>query len=177
MQELCYSALDIAVIVSGMELGCREESRMLDRIWEGEKSFLDEPYRANQRKFILDAYHWLQYLYDKPVIDSEFPAIQRDLASSDRSLQADQLTSDFSDLDLFFKSIRIRILYGSGNDYVRIKLRTLLRQYGYKRRSQLLLQHINRCMLFYHLEATLRGGVPCSIESVDLDQMLTFRVI
>ena len=64
MQELCYSALDIAVIVSGMELGCREESRMLDRIWEGEKSFLDEPYRANQRKFILDAYHWLQYLYD-----------------------------------------------------------------------------------------------------------------
>ena len=36
---------------------------------------------------------------------------------------------------------------------------------------------INRCMLFYHLEATLRGGVPCSIESADLDQMLTFRVI
>ena len=59
----------------------------------------------------------------------------------------------------------------------RIKLRTLLKQYGYKRRSQLLLQHINRCMLFYHLGATLRGGVPCSIEDADLDQMLTFRVV
>lgn len=177
MKELCYSALDIAIIVSGMELGCREESRMLDRIWEGEKAFLDTTYRTNRRKFILDAYHWLHYLYDKPALDSEFPAIRRDLASSDRSLQADQLTSDFIDLDLFFKSIRIRILYGSGNDYVRIKLRTLLRQYGYKRRSQLLLQHINRCMLFYHLEATLRGGLPCPIETADLDQMLTFRVI
>ena len=156
---------------------CRDESRILDRIWEGEKAFLDIPYRANQRKFILDTYHWLQYFYDKPVIDKEFPAIQKDLAYSNRTLQADQLTSDFSDLDLFFKSIRIRILYGYGNDYVRIKLRTLLKQYGYKRRSQLLLQHINRCMLFYHLGATLRGGVPCSIEDADLDQMLTFRVV
>ena len=27
------------------------------------------------------------------------------------------------------------------------------------------------------LEVTLRGGVPCSIEDVDLDQMLMFRVI
>ena len=141
------------------------------------EAFLDIPYRANQRKFILDTYHWLQYFYDKPVIDKEFPAIQKDLAYSNRTLQADQLTSDFSDLDLFFKSIRIRILYGYGNDYVRIKLRTLLKQYGYKRRSQLLLQHINRCMLFYHLGATLRGGVPCSIEDADLDQMLTFRVV
>ena len=138
MQGLCYSALDIAVIVSSMQLGCRDESRILDRIWEGEKAFLDIPYRANQRKFILDTYHWLQYFYDKPVIDKEFPAIQKDLAYSNRTLQADQLTSDFSDLDLVFQSIRIRILYGYGNDYVRIKLRTLLKQYGYKRRSQLL---------------------------------------
>ena len=117
MQGLCYSALDIAVIVSSMQLGCRDESRILDRIWEGEKAFLDIPYRANQRKFILDTYHWLQYFYDKPVIDKEFPAIQKDLAYSNRTLQADQLTSDFSDLDLFFKSIRIRILYGYGNDH------------------------------------------------------------
>ena len=177
MQELCYSALDVAAIVSSMQLGCRDESKILDLIWEGETEFLPLPYRTNQRKFILDVNHWIQYFYDKPVIDKEFPVIQKDLAYSKRDLQADQLTSDFSNLDLFFKSIRIRILYGYGNDYVRIKLRTLLKQYGYKRRSQLLLQHINRCMLFYHLGATLRGGVPCSIEDADLDQMLTFRVV
>lgn len=177
MQGLCYSALDIAVIVSSMQLGCRDEAEYLTGYGRARKHFSIFHTRANQRKFILDTYHWLQYFYDKPVIDKEFPAIQKDLAYSNRTLQADQLTSDFSDLDLFFKSIRIRILYGYGNDYVRIKLRTLLKQYGYKRRSQLLLQHINRCMLFYHLGATLRGGVPCSIEDADLDQMLTFRVV
>lgn len=177
MQELCYSALDVAAIVSSMQLGYRDESRILDLIWEGEKAFLAIPYRTNQRKFILDTYHWIQYFYDKPLIDREFPAIQQDMAQSNRILQVDQLTSDFLNLDIFFKSIRIRTLYGGGNDYVRIKLRTLLKQYGYKRRSQRLLQHINRCMLFYHLEVTLRGGIPCAIEDATLDQMLTFRVI
>ena len=78
MQELYYSALDIAVIVSSMQLGCRDESRILDQIWEGEKAFLDTPYRANQRKFILDTYHWLQYFYDKPIIDREFPDAYRE---------------------------------------------------------------------------------------------------
>ena len=177
MQELCYSALDIAVILSGMNLGCREENRVLDLIWNNEKVFLAIPYRTNQRKFILDTYYWMQYFYDKPIIDKEFPVIQKDLAYSNRVLKAEQLTNDFSDLDLFFKNMRIQILYGKGNSYVRIKLRTLLKQYGYKRRSQLLLQHINRCMLFYHLEATLRGGIPCFIEDIDLDQMLTFRIV
>ena len=177
MHKLCYSALDIAVFVSCVHLGCQDESKMLNSIWEGEKAFLAKPYRTNKRKFILDTYHWIQYFYDKAVIDKEFPVIQKDLAHSDLDLQAEQLTNDFSDLDLFFKSIRIRILYEQGKDYVVIKLRTLLKQYGYKRRSALLLQYINHCMLFYHLEATLRGGVPCDIKDADLDQMMIFRVI
>lgn len=177
MQNLFYSALDIAAIISSMQLGCREENRILDLIWEGEKVFLDSRYRTDQRKLILDVYYWMQYFYEKPVLDQEFPAIQKDLLYLNGSLQAEQYMNDFTDLDLFFKSIRIRILYGSGQNYVRIKLRTLLKQYGYKRRSQLLLQHINRCMLFYHLEVSLRGRVPCSIGEAGLDQMLTFRVM
>ena len=177
MRGLCYSALDIAIIVNSMQLGCRHESRILDLIWNGEKDLLSISYRTNQRKFILDTFYWMQYLYDKPAIDKEFPVIQKDMSHINRDLNADLLISDFSDLDLFFKSMRIRILYGNGNNYVRIKLRTLLKQYGYKRRSQLLLQHINRCMQFYRLELALRGGVYCSIEDVSLDQMLTFRVV
>ena len=176
MQDLYYSALDIAVIVSGMQLDICNENRVLTQIWKEEKEFLAVPYRTNRREFTLDTYYWIQYLYDKPMIDREFPAIQQDLAHANSALQADQLTSDFSDLDLFFKSIRIRILYGNGQDYVRIKLRTLLKKYGYKRRSRLLLEHINRCMAFYQLEVTLRGGASCTIEDADLDQMLTFRV-
>ena len=40
MQRLYYTTLDIAVIVSSMQLGCRDEIQILDSIWEGEKLFL-----------------------------------------------------------------------------------------------------------------------------------------
>ena len=88
----------------------------------------------------------------------------------------DNYTSDFSSLDLFFKNMRIRIVVDGARDYVRIKLRTLLKEYGYKRRSKMLVDYINCCLEFYHLKAFLRGGIECKIEDVDIDEMLTFRI-
>lgn len=91
-------------------------------------------------------------------------------------MDLEEYRSDYFDLNLFFKSVRIRCLYGMGKEYVRIKLRTLLAVYGYRRRSRLLVFHILRCMDFYHLKATLRGGGDCDLTTCGLDQMLTFRV-
>ena len=177
MRALLYSALDLAAIINSMDLTCREESHIIDLIWEGEKSFFAEKYRRDKRKFILDIRYWMHYFYEKSILNQEFPAIQKDLAYGKHTVNMEEYISDYSDLDLFFKSVRIRILYGKGNGYVRIKLRSLLTQYGYQRHSSLLLQHINRCMLFYHLEASLCGGTPCDIETCGLNKMLTFRVV
>ena len=177
MDAYYYSALDLATIISSQNLCCQEESRMIDMIWEGENKLLDSKYQNDKKRFILDVYYWMHYFYEKPILDREFFVIQKDFEQSNCTVQVQQYMSDYSDLDLFFKNIRIRILYGKGNNYVKIKLRSLLKQYGYKRRSPLLLQHINECLRFYHLKVTLRGGVPCNIEEVGLDQMLIFRVI
>lgn len=95
MQELLYTPLDIAIIVYSMELGCRAESAMIDSIWTGETAFLPSEYRNNQRRFILDVRYWLDYLYDKPILDKEFPAIQRDAALTNGALTAEQFVSDF----------------------------------------------------------------------------------
>ena len=176
MYGLFYSAIDIAFILQDLKLGCREESKILDLIWENEKAFFSKQYRDNKRKFLLDIYQWSHYILDKDAIDEEFAAIQRDLKHSDRTLQLDQLSGYFSDFDIFFKSCRIKILYGEIN-YVSIKLRVLLERYGYKRRSSLIVQYIKHCLLFYHLEVTLRGGETCDIETVGIDEMLIFRVI
>lgn len=177
MKPLLYSALDLAAIISSMELGCREESRIMDLIWDGEKSFLLSHYQTNKRIFILDIHYWMHYFYEKPILDREFPAIQKDLQNRQHAVDMNQYMSDYFDLDLFFKSVRIRILYGGGKEYVRIKLRSLISQYGYQRRSQQLIGHINQCMQFYHLEATLRGGIACDIAACGLDKMVTFRVV
>ena len=111
MQELYYSALDIAAIVSGMDMTCRAESKVLDLIWKWEKEFLPLEYRNHQRKYILDVRYWMNYFYEKPILDSEFPAIEKDFLVRNGELSRDKFISDFGDLDLFFKSIRLRTMY------------------------------------------------------------------
>lgn len=177
MEELCYSALDLAAIISGMELGCRAAADFLEQVWEGEKPFFQKIYRKNKRQLILDTNYWLTYLSDKPSIDAEFPVIQRDALALGSELPADAYTDDCSNLDLFFKNTRLKILYGGGKDYVRIKRRTLMARYGYRRLSPVLTEHFNRCTYFYHLQPYLRDGVACRIENTGMDDMIIFRVV
>ena len=176
MSKYYYSALDIAAILSGFELGCKAETEMLSRIWDGERYIISPQYVNNKRKFILDVYYWMHYFYEKPILDKEYPMIQKDMEAMGSSLDMHQYTSDFNNLDLFFKNIRIRILYSGGNDYVRIKLRSLLKHYGYKRRSKAVMRHIKTCMRVYKLIVTQRGKAHCVLEEIDLDTMLSFRV-
>lgn len=177
MEELCYCALDLAAIISGMDLGRRAVADFLERVWEGERSFLQAQYRENKRQLVLDVDYWLTYLSDKPAIDAEFPIVQRDALASGRELEADAYVTDCSGLDLFFKSVRLRILYGGGKDYVRIKRRTLMAQYGYKRLSPQLLEHFDRCLYFYHLQSYVRDWVECQIEEIGIDEMIVFRIV
>ena len=106
MRALLYSALDLAVIISSMELTCREESHIIDLIWEGEKAFFADKYRSDKRQFILDIRYWMHYFHEKPILDQEFPAIQKDLAYGKHTVNMEEYMSDYSDLDLFFKSVR-----------------------------------------------------------------------
>ena len=177
MEELYYSALDLAVLISIRELGEKEIATFIEDVWNKERNFLDPQSKDNLRKLILDTHYWIYYFYDKPNIDAEFPSIQRDMIDLGNTVIKDNYTSDFSGLDLFFKNIRIRIIVDGSKDYVRIKLRTLLKQYGYKRRSKMLIDYINDCMKFYHLKAFLRGGIECKVEDVGIDEMLTFRIM
>lgn len=176
MEKLCYTALDLAAIISSMGLGCRATADFLERVWEGERPFLQRMYRKNKRQLILDTNYWLTYLSDKPTIDTEFPIIQRDALTLGNKLPTDAYTDDCSDLDLFFKGARLRILYG-GRDYVRIKRRTLMARYGYKRLSPVLIEYFNRCTYFYHLQPYVRDGVECLIEDTDINEMIIFRVV
>jgi len=173
--ELYYSPLDLAAVLRSFGLGARGEAELLERLWTYDRSFLSAKYRDDKRNLILDIDYWQHYLNDKPAIDAEFPAIQNDLRSLGSHADAEQFLADNMDLDLFFKSMRIRILFVGKQDYTRIKLRTLLKAYGYQRRSEKLLAYIKECLTFFHLEPFLRGE-PCEINEISLDDMITFRI-
>lgn len=144
-----------------------------------DNKLIDIKYRKNKKHFILDCMNWMNYLVDKEDIDAEFPAVLKDAEAAGAILdnldEEDDVDFD-RDLNLFFKSVRVRILCFGKRDYVRIKLRTLLSKYGYKRRSDKLIYNFNKCMDFYGLESYTRGGISCTLEAADIDDMITFRV-
>ena len=87
------------------------------------------------------------------------------------------MRDDF-DLDLFFKRLRVQILYLGKKDYVRMKLRTLIAAYGYQRRSKEFVRFLKIRLVFYHIQTALRGNELCDVETMDsLDDMITFRVL
>lgn len=175
MKELYYSPLDLAAVLRSLNMGAHGEADLMERLWTYDRAFLPSEYRDDKRALILKVDYWQHYLYDKPAIDSEFPAIQKDLRSLGSQTDAEQFISDDMDLDLFFKSLRIRILFLGKQDYARIKLRTLLKVYRYRRRSAKLLAYIQECLTFFHLETYLRGEL-CKIDEISLDDMITFRI-
>ena len=57
-EALYYSALDLAIILSGFQLDCRSEAALMERIWEMERPFFQDRYRTNTHQLILDVLSW-----------------------------------------------------------------------------------------------------------------------
>lgn len=176
MEELLYYPSDIAKIIRKRDMGARAIQEFISSVWENEKEFIPAEYRKNQRKFILDIMDQLNFLEDSDTYQREIPLVNRDLSDfgSRTMISEDKY---FMKLDTFFKELRLRIVILNQQDYVRMKLRTMLREHGYMRRSPQLIKHLNKCLYFYHLETYTRGEVKCDVAEIGLDEMITFRVL
>lgn len=124
---------------------------------------------------MLDILYWSDYMQDKIILDTEFLSVQ---AVSDGTLDVSDLMRGDFDVDLFFKKLRVQILYLGKKDYARMKLRTLMAEYGYQRRPKEFVRFLKIRLVFYHIQTALRGNEICDVETMDcLDDMITFRVL
>ncbi|MBR1743319.1 MAG: hypothetical protein IJ733_15895 [Lachnospiraceae bacterium] len=174
--ELYYDSFDLACIIHSLDLGEKTAGALLEKLWKKDNLWLHPDYRTDERQWYMDVHYWTDYLCDKPVIDKEFPAIQRDFKTFGKEVEDATFLTDYFDIDLFFKMKRLQILYLDGQDYVRMKLRTLLKAYGYKRRTPELVRYFRECLLFYHMQTYLRGKEECDIGEIGLDEMVVMRV-
>lgn len=175
MQELFYSAFDMACIVDNFGFTTQEAMMLAHKMWQEDNIFLEQRYRHDYKKWALDIMYWSDYMQDKITLDAEFPAVKEACGGT---LNIEELKRDDFDIDLFFKKMRVRILFISKNRFVRMKLRTLMATYGYKRRSREFVRFIKDRLLFYHIQTALLGNNICDVETMDnLDDMITFRVI
>ena len=91
-EELYYSALDLAIILSGFQLDCCGEATLMEQIWEKERPYFQERYRANKHQLFLDTLFWEHYLYDKAAIDRDFPIVKKDVLENGGSLLGEEDT-------------------------------------------------------------------------------------
>lgn len=165
----------LAAILNSLDISAREEADLLNNLWVMERAFLAKEYRTDQRKLLLDVAYWQRYFSDEATIDAEFPAIQNDLQAVGGCMDENRFVDSDTDLSLYFKSLRFRILFVGKQDYIRVKLRTLMSHYGYQRRSANFVAYVQRCLVYFHLEPSVRG-TPCEINEIALDDMMTIRV-
>lgn len=113
---------------------------------------------------------------NKDVDDNEIEAVNCDLEAIGSECQYTE-ENEYHDLRSYFMELRLRMIFLDNQDFVRMKLRTLLRVHGYKRRTAKLNIYLKQCMYFYHIETYVRGRERCDIEEIGLDDMITFRVL
>lgn len=176
MQELVYDVTTLARIIIDRDMSVTDQKRFLYYVWNYEKAFLSYDYQSNQKQFFLDVMNETNYWINKDTYDREIEAVNHDLDSIGSDCQYVK-TDEYYALGSYFMELRLRINFLDNHDYLRMKLRTLLRAHGYKRRTQKLNAYLKQCMYFYHIETYTKGGKCCDIEKIKLDDMITFRVV
>lgn len=177
MENYLYSTYEIAWIVQlhGIDIVCMTE--LLQQIYYYDNAFIKSEYRHNQKKFFLDVMDSLNYINAHEQFNIEKTAIDQDMADFGLLNIIPNDDSNEKIAHLIFKELRMRIQYINNRGYARMKLRTLLSELGYKKRSPNVINYIIDCLLFYHISVSLRDNVPCDIEKIGLDEMITFRII
>lgn len=175
MEELLYTAFDVACIVDNLGLSTKQTIKLAKQMHNVDKNYISTEYRESYRNWVLDILYWSEYMEDKIALDAEFPSIQ---AISEGKVNIESMMRSNFNIDLFFKKLRIQILFLGKKNYTRMKLRTIMAEYGYKRRSKEFVKFLKYRLMFYHIQTALRGKDVCDIETMsNIDDMITFRII
>ncbi|WP_235829605.1 hypothetical protein [Clostridium nigeriense] len=79
-------------------------------------------------------------------------------------------------VEAFFRFIKLRLIYIENYNFIKIKLRTLLRNFGYKRRSENIVNNVKRTIKALRLESYLRDYQVCDINEIDIDDTIIIRL-
>lgn len=176
MMELYYHPYSIAGFVVTQDLGVKEQMQLIEKIFEEEKEYINPANREDKSDFFSDVMYLCDYLSNMEEMEEEQILVINDVSDAGITFDEDKDISLFPEIDLYFSFLRLKLKYSSGQNYVRIKLKTLLKAYGYKRRSKQLMDHIQECMNFYQINSFIRGGEKCDLRSISIDDMITFRL-
>ena len=168
-ERYCFSANDIALYLLTSEMPLQRSNGVMHDLFDSHNHELREEYRADFRLFRSAVQNSIAFLM---LSNDEYAEVEHII----HELKLSCPTWDESDEFIsYFKFTKLSLLY-SGIAFRRIKLRTLLRVFGYRRRSEQLMNRIHEAMDTLELQAFLKGYEPCDLSDIPIDRMVSIRL-
>lgn len=170
--ELYYTPEILAQYFKNKDNTTQELLENVMKLYEHDYTYIHPVYKDNPKELRYKVLDYRDYLLDKEEYNENIQEVRNDYIEIGLELEE---AHDHEVLDYFFINIRLeRILWNRKS--VTVKLRTLLRNYGYKRRSVKFLKHIEECLLFYHIQVYYKGET-VDLGKISVDERITFKVM
>ena len=167
-----YIPQDFAVYFASEDFTHQEQNSILCNMFQNHNAEILFSYRSDFVKFKFAVYELLiKYDSDERTL-TEAELIMKEVRIS--KIIPEDAETYF--IGVYFKLIKLQLMY-SGKSYRKIKLRTLLHDFGYKRRTAVLLNEITNTLKSLSMYACLRNFAPCDIASVGINDMIIIRLI
>lgn len=167
-----YVPNDIAVFFISADFTISDERKILDDLWQIKDECIWWKYRSNKEKFIRAVYNEISKYHFCDDYD-EINIILSDVGSE---FYLSNSIDEQGAIERYFKTIKLCLTYVDGVDFRKIRLRSLIGKFGYKRRNVVLIEHINKTISTLGLKTFLKGRVPCNIGQVKLDDVVIIRL-
>ncbi|MBS3198194.1 hypothetical protein J0J70_01510 [Turicibacter bilis] len=152
---------DIATFLSVIDVSYIRERQIISKLYQ------DLQYEGSLNEFMLKVDEQLEQL-DVQVM-KEIDELQSQMKENLISCHFEK------DMAHYLKVMKLRMQY-TEIDYVKIKLRTLLKQLGYKRRSDKLVAELNEMFQQLGLMVYKKGGILGDLSELALDEFMTIRL-
>lgn len=179
--DLLYAPEDLAAIMKAVELEYNEQVRMLNAIYTYDRFYMHQRHLIDKELFISETLECLAAIPPEVIIDREYPKINEDIIEMDMMItNRNVVIRDDQDVVLFFKYVRIRLLYLQEylpeGGKITFEISDLLKAYGYTALTQDVRDALEECMAFFHIHAYLDIGAECVIDDMEMDDEITLRV-
>jgi hypothetical protein len=174
-----YTPYDVAVFFLTADFKQSKERTVLRDLWENEKDSIAAFYREDEKLWRKHVYNELSKI-DGSLCDADMDELDLLLQDTGHSWsmrdEADVSIEEQGVIESYFKIVRLNLTYVDGKNYHKIKLRRLLQQFGYQRRSAQLVQYMEETLRELSLTTYLGGKRFCRVSEVKIDDMVMIRL-